>query len=153
MKLPASASYVVVGGLGGLGRSACQWLVEHGAKNIILLSRNAKSQANASFLEKLRNLGAKIVADNCDVADKLDLARAMDQCKEMPPVRGVIQGAMVLQVGDLWLNIYSKFDINEYIRTQFSKKCHLGISAQHSVPNWRDRGIYICNFPKAHLTF
>lgn len=42
------------------------------------------------------------MAENCNVADKLDLARAMRKCQEMPPVRGVIQGAMVLQVSDLW---------------------------------------------------
>lgn len=62
------------------------------------------------------------MGDSCDVADKLDLARAINQCQEMPPVRGVIQGAMVLQVGDLWLNINTEFDINEYIRTRFLKK-------------------------------
>lgn len=81
--------------------------MEHGARNIILLSRNAESQANASFLNELRNVGAKVVAANCNVADKLDLARAMNRCQEMPSVRGVIQGAMVLQVCDLWQKTWS----------------------------------------------
>lgn len=79
--------------------------MEHRARNIILLSRNAKSQANASFLDKLRNSGANIVAEKCDVANKIDLAQAINQYQEMPPVRGKLQGAMVLQVGDFWLNI------------------------------------------------
>lgn len=39
------------------------------------------------------------------MANKLDLAQAINQCHEMLPERGVLQGPMALQVGNLWLNI------------------------------------------------
>lgn len=104
----ANASYLVVSGFGGLGRSVCQWLVEHGAINIILLSRNAQSQANASFLIELRKSGTTVEAYNCNVADKLDLARAMNRCQKMPPVRGLIQGVMVLKV---WRSLVKCIDL------------------------------------------
>ena len=73
-------------------------LVERGARHLILLSRNAQSYKHLEFYTDLRAAGCEVVARNCNIADKADLARALEECKGMPPVRGIIQGAMVLQV-------------------------------------------------------
>lgn len=73
------------------------------------------------------------MAENCDVADKLDLARAMVQCQEMPSVKGVIQGAMVLQVSDLWLNIYTGVILMNILGLGFRKNVICGI--QDSPPS------------------
>lgn len=100
-KLRADASYLLIGGVGGLGRSIAHWMVEHGARNLILLSRSAGRQNSGAFVSELRAAGCRVVAISCDVADADDLARALDACardeQRLPPVRGVIQGAMVLQ--------------------------------------------------------
>ena len=97
-RLRSWASYVLVGGSGGLGRSIARMLVERGARHLILLSRNAQSYKHLEFYTDLRAAGCEVVARNCNIADKADLARALEECKGMPPVRGIIQGAMVLQV-------------------------------------------------------
>jgi hypothetical protein len=34
------ATYVVAGGLGGIGRQICRWMVRHGASQILLLTRS-----------------------------------------------------------------------------------------------------------------
>lgn len=75
-------------------------MVELGAKNLILLSRSAGSQANAKdFLDELKGRHCNIATRNCDIAEEANLARAVQDCaREMPPVRGVIQAAMVLRV-------------------------------------------------------
>lgn len=99
-KLRADASYLLVGGVGGLGRSIAHWMVEHGARNIILLSRSAGKQNFGAFTEQLRETGCRVVAISCDIANKEELASVLETCsrdENMPPVRGVIQGAMVLQ--------------------------------------------------------
>jgi acyl transferase domain-containing protein/NADPH:quinone reductase-like Zn-dependent oxidoreductase/NAD(P)-dependent dehydrogenase (short-subunit alcohol dehydrogenase family)/ubiquinone/menaquinone biosynthesis C-methylase UbiE len=99
-KLRADASYLLVGGLGGLGRCIAQWMVDHGARNLILLSRSAGKQASGACVSRLREAGCHVAAVGCDVADREALARALDACErdeQLPPVRGVIQGAMVLQ--------------------------------------------------------
>lgn len=45
-------------------------------------------------------LGCKVNGIGCDISNALDLAIALKVCaRDMPPIRGVIQGAMVLEVG------------------------------------------------------
>ncbi|CAM1507801.1 Fc.00g046490.m01.CDS01 [Cosmosporella sp. VM-42] len=94
------ASYLLVGGVGGIGRSIAHWMVSQGAKNLILLSRSAgRSEKTAAFVSELREDGCRVKPVSCDVADEADLGKALSLCKEdgFPPVRGVIQAAMVLQ--------------------------------------------------------
>lgn len=97
-KLKADASYLIVGGVGGIGRSAASWMASHGAKNIIVLSRSA-GKVDSSFVAGLGELGCRVVALSCDITSKDDLTRALRACEsqQLPPIRGVVQGAMVLQ--------------------------------------------------------
>ena len=75
-------------------------MVGKGAKYIVLLSRSGslkgrgKDQINA-----LNEAGANIVVRRCDVVDQADVAHLVSHgLTDMPPVRGVIHGAMVLHV-------------------------------------------------------
>ena len=99
-RLRSDSSYLIVGGLGGIGKSVCHWMVERGARNLIVLSRSANVQEKARpFLEEMDKLGCKVKAIGADISDKASLSSALLECnQEMPPIRGVIQGAMVLQV-------------------------------------------------------
>ncbi|CAI7652959.1 unnamed protein product [Penicillium glandicola] len=99
-KLRLDASYLLVGGVGGLGKSLANWMVNHGARNIILLSRSAGKHDSGTFVSQLREAGSRVTAISCDVSNKDDLAKALRICEQdlkFPPIRGVIQGAMVLQ--------------------------------------------------------
>lgn len=99
VKLRPDASYMVCGGLGGIGRVVARHLIACQAQNLILTSRSASSPAAAAFVKELEALGCKVIAKACDISDATDLSRVVDECaKEMPPIRGVIQGAMVLKV-------------------------------------------------------
>lgn len=98
VRLRPDASYLVVGGLGGIGRSIAQWMVDHGAKHLILLSRSGVTEKTAAFISELEQSGCAIRAISCDVADGSDLGDALvETTKDWPGIRGVIQGAMVLQ--------------------------------------------------------
>ena len=97
----ANASYLIVRGLGGIDRSIARWLVPRGARNIILLSQSgASSEAASSHLAALRSYGVRVEALACDVTNYEVLARTIAQCADsgMPPIKGCIQGAMVLHV-------------------------------------------------------
>lgn len=75
-------------------------MVRQGAKNIVFLSRSgaAKPEAKAT-LETLLKEGAKAAAYRCDIADMDAVRSVLQECAQsFPPIRGVIQGAMVLQV-------------------------------------------------------
>ena len=91
-RLAADASYLIVGGMGGIGRSLCEWMVERGARHLIVLSRNARID---SFFA---DLSCDVRPVNCDVSDKAQLMAALAGCQDMPPIRGVVQAAMILQV-------------------------------------------------------
>ncbi|KAG7406401.1 Asperfuranone polyketide synthase afoG [Fusarium oxysporum f. sp. rapae] len=100
IKLSPDASYLLVGGLGGIGRCLASWLVNVGAKQIILMSRSAGTKEDdAVFIRDLAETGCRIECISCDVSKGHDLERALQLCevKRLPPIRGVIHAAMVLQ--------------------------------------------------------
>jgi NADPH:quinone reductase-like Zn-dependent oxidoreductase len=100
-KFSSEASYLIVGGLGGIGRSIAHWIVARGAKNLIFMSRSAgRAGQDSAFLNGLREGGVRVEAVSCNVSDRGDLVRALRFCEEsgLPPIRGIIQAAMVLQV-------------------------------------------------------
>jgi NAD(P)-dependent dehydrogenase (short-subunit alcohol dehydrogenase family)/acyl carrier protein len=94
------ATYVLSGGLGGLGRSIARWMVSRGARHLLFLSRSGKITPAVEEMEKhLTEQDCQIHIAKCDVTDATDLAKVLDQCRSiLPPVKGVIQGAMQLSV-------------------------------------------------------
>ncbi|TLD29138.1 hypothetical protein PspLS_03477 [Pyricularia sp. CBS 133598] len=93
------ASYMVVGGLGGLGRSVSRWMALKGAKSLILISRKGAVTPEAKELvAELQDSGVKVAAPACDATNKVALRHALDECSaNMPPIKGVIQCSMVLK--------------------------------------------------------
>jgi NADPH:quinone reductase-like Zn-dependent oxidoreductase/SAM-dependent methyltransferase/NAD(P)-dependent dehydrogenase (short-subunit alcohol dehydrogenase family) len=92
------ATYILAGGLGGICREIGRWLGEKGATNLVFLSRHAaEGEANIAFIQGLKQTyGTNAIAFNCDVADKKSLRSVLDKCKTLPPIRGLVTGAMVL---------------------------------------------------------
>ena len=97
--LRSDATYVLSGGTGGLGRSLATWMVDHGARHIAFISRSGDQKQEAKdTIEALRGRGAQAQSFACDVSDVEAVKSTLEVIKErFPPVKGVIQGAMVLQ--------------------------------------------------------
>jgi NADPH:quinone reductase-like Zn-dependent oxidoreductase/malonyl CoA-acyl carrier protein transacylase/NAD(P)-dependent dehydrogenase (short-subunit alcohol dehydrogenase family) len=97
------ATYILIGGTGGLGRSMAKWMVSKGAKNIVLLSRSGELKGKAKDkIDALNNGGANIVVRSCDVADRASVDQLISGgLAGLPPVRGIIHGVMVLHVSKL----------------------------------------------------
>jgi hypothetical protein len=76
------------------------WMVSKGAKNIVLLSRSGKLQGKAKEqIDTLNDDGAKILVRSCDVADRASVDKLISvDLNGLPPVRGIVHGAMVLHV-------------------------------------------------------
>nr|UWV21338.1 polyketide synthase 5 [Chaetomium globosum] len=99
-RLKADATYAVVGGFGGLGRAAVSWMASHGARNIVSLSRSgAKDQDSQSFIQELSAGGINVVGKACDIGSAEQIASLAQELESagMPPIRGIIQCAMVLK--------------------------------------------------------
>ncbi|CAG8935901.1 unnamed protein product [Penicillium salamii] len=99
VKLRPDASYLITGGAGGIGKAVAEWLLAHGARSLILMSRSVTSGA-ASFTKDLEDThpGSKIHLVGCDISNSSELALAISKCiADLPPICGVIQAAMVLR--------------------------------------------------------
>jgi NAD(P)-dependent dehydrogenase (short-subunit alcohol dehydrogenase family) len=77
-----------------------KWMATKGAKHLIVLSRSgATSQAAAKVVDELTKQGITVAAPQCDVSSATSLSEVLDEyAKTMPPVRGCINAAMVLNV-------------------------------------------------------
>lgn len=90
------ASYLLVGGLGGLGRAISRWMVEHGARHLIYLSRNAGSGLDdEQFVHELDSMGCQVQLVQGSVANSEDVTRAVG--KATHPLKGILQMSMVLR--------------------------------------------------------
>ncbi len=67
-RLAPDASYLIVGGLGGLGRSVAHWMVDHGAKNRFIHT------AAAPAMRKRQADAQRIAQERRDVAPRLSAA-------------------------------------------------------------------------------
>ncbi|OQE41435.1 hypothetical protein PENCOP_c005G04604 [Penicillium coprophilum] len=97
--LRADASYVIVGGTGGIGLDIASWLPEKGAKNLILVSRGGvRNEKAEQTVRDLIRQGINVEVCRCDVADKQSVEHNLvPLLARMPPARGVVYGAMVLR--------------------------------------------------------
>lgn len=96
LKLDSSASYLLVGGFGGLGYSVARYLVEHNARRLVFLSRSAGAGPDdADLVRELESMGCdvRIVKGSVTCAD--DVARAVQQAG--PALKGIMQLSMVLR--------------------------------------------------------
>jgi acyl transferase domain-containing protein/NADPH:quinone reductase-like Zn-dependent oxidoreductase/NAD(P)-dependent dehydrogenase (short-subunit alcohol dehydrogenase family) len=93
----ADATYLITGGLGGLGLTVAQWLVERGARTLALLSRGAPSTEAVAVIAAWGAAGVQVHLVQADVADQAQLRDALKTVRAgLPPLRGVFHVAGVL---------------------------------------------------------
>lgn len=91
-------SYLLVGGLGGLGRAVAMWMVEHGARHLTFLSRSANPEKPAvrALLDELHSQGCDVQLVAGSVSTMADVEGAIKGSHK--PIAGVINMSMVLRV-------------------------------------------------------
>ncbi|KAI1825627.1 ketoacyl-synt-domain-containing protein [Xylaria intraflava] len=97
--LKEHATYILIGGTGGLGRSMARWMVSRGARHLALVSRTGRATKKVKeLIEEAAEVGAKIIVRQCNVSRSTDVEELVNfGLQDMPPVRGLIHGAMVLR--------------------------------------------------------
>ncbi|PCD25242.1 hypothetical protein AU210_014350 [Fusarium oxysporum f. sp. radicis-cucumerinum] len=88
-------TYLMAGLVSDFGRSLCRWMVENGAKYIVLTSRRA--QVDQLWLQEMEDLGAIVRVYPMDVSKRDSVQSVCDSIKNLPPVGGVCNGALVLK--------------------------------------------------------
>lgn len=95
-----NATYLVAGGLGGIGRSILRWMVTRGAKYLLVPSRSGAASAAASeVVRELSDQNIVVSTPKCDVSSKDSLSHMLEEsATTLPPIRGCIVATMVLNV-------------------------------------------------------
>ncbi|KAH8201344.1 hypothetical protein TruAng_004512 [Truncatella angustata] len=124
--LDPNASYLIAGGFGGLGRATLSWMADRGAKYLIVPSRSgATSQAAIKLVKGLVARGVNIVAPKCDASDEASLAGMLAKCRQsMPPIKGCINSAMVLQDAVFENMTFAQWDLAARSKVQTSWNLH-----------------------------
>jgi myxalamid-type polyketide synthase MxaB len=106
-----NATYLITGGLGGLGLICAHWLVEQGARHLVLLGRNEPSPQIQESLDEIKALGAELHIAKTDVSRTDQLQEVLNHIAEnMPPLSGIIHAAGVLDDGVLSEQSWSRFE-------------------------------------------
>ncbi|KAL5046588.1 hypothetical protein BDW71DRAFT_207380 [Aspergillus fruticulosus] len=97
-RFSSSASYLLVGGLGGLGRSISTWMVQYGARCLVFLSRSAgQGPGDQAFINELASMGCKVHLVQGSVSDLDVVTRAIQTASATAPLKGILQMSMVLR--------------------------------------------------------
>jgi len=95
-------TYLITGGLAGIGSYLGGWLLERGAGRVVLLGRSAPSPETNATIATWREAGADVVVRRADVTQYEEVAAAVRDAG--PSLRGVIHCASVLDdapIGEL----------------------------------------------------
>ena len=110
VRLSGEGTYLITGGLGGLGLLVANWLVEQQVRHLVLVSRRGPSQEAQTQLQVLSEKGAQVVVAIADVSDYGAMAEVIHSIEQShPPLRGIIHAAGVLDDGTLQQLSWQKF--------------------------------------------
>ena len=110
----SEGTYLVTGGVGGLGLQVARWLVERGARHLVLTSRTGlparsrwdelagTARERVEAIRALEALGVSVTVAAADASDAAAMARVFETFgRALPPLRGVVHAAGVLTLAPL----------------------------------------------------
>ncbi len=105
----AEGSYLLTGGPGSLGQHLGQWLVEAGARHLVLVNRSGEPGAASEIIADWRRQGVQVEVRACDVREREQVVSLLS-CfgRQWPVLRGIVHAAGVsqpLRLGEMdWQN-------------------------------------------------
>ncbi|ELT99721.1 hypothetical protein CAPTEDRAFT_89190 [Capitella teleta] len=95
-----SKTYILIGGLGGVGLEVANWLVERGARNLVLSSRSGiRNGYQSRSVTEWRNQGVNVAVLTSNVFEKHGAEDVIEKAQTLGPVGGIFNMAMVLKDG------------------------------------------------------
>lgn len=111
IRLQSDATYLIAGGLGGLGLQVAQWMVGQGARHLALIGRAQPSEAARAIVCELETAGAQVIVAQADVSQQDRLERVLNDLRtSLPALRGVVHAAGVLDDGLLLRQDWERFE-------------------------------------------
>ncbi|CAJ0958991.1 unnamed protein product [Ranitomeya imitator] len=95
---PPTKSYIITGGLGGFGLELAQWLIERGARNLILTSRSGiRNGYQAKQVQSWKEAGITVIVSTKDAGSIGGARQLIDAASQLGPVGGIFNLAMILK--------------------------------------------------------
>ena len=98
LSINPNATYLITGGASGFGLILAKWLADNGAKHLALLSRGGcKRDRDYEMVDAMQADGVNVHLMKADVTSQKDIQLTLNIIREsMPPIRGIIHSAAVL---------------------------------------------------------
>ncbi|WP_308789574.1 SDR family NAD(P)-dependent oxidoreductase [Polyangium mundeleinium] len=130
-------TYLVTGGLGGLGLSLARWLVDRGARHVALVGRRNPGREAQEAIAAMETTGAKILVASADVSRSEEAERVFGLLDaQMPKLAGIVHAAAILEDRTLLEQTEQSF------RNVFAPKA-LGAWNLHALSEGRDLDFFI----------
>jgi acyl transferase domain-containing protein/acyl carrier protein/phospholipid N-methyltransferase len=103
-------TYLITGGMGGLGLLVADWMVQKGARQLVLVGRSGANSQAEDQLRKLEKAGAKVIVAQADVSEVEQVEQVLAKITQsLPPLRGIIHSVGVLDDGVLQQQNWERF--------------------------------------------
>lgn len=104
------ATYLITGGMGGLGPTLANGLVKAGATHIALMGRHEPPETTQAAINQLESQGVQVEVLLGDVSQSADVQRILEIIKQkMPPLKGILHAAGSLEDGVLLHQNWTRF--------------------------------------------
>lgn len=109
--LDAGGTYLITGGLRGLGLLVARWLSDQGAKHLVLTGRGEVSASAAAAIREIEERGTRVVVSRGDVSDRDYLAELFSSFdRSLPVLRGIVHSAGIVDDGVLAQQTWDRFE-------------------------------------------
>lgn len=104
-------TYLITGGLGGLGLLVAHWMVEKGARHLVLLGRRLPDEDALKQVAELESMGAQVMIETADVSDFVVMSEVIVRIKQSSGLlTGIVHSAGLLSDGILQNQNWSRFE-------------------------------------------
>jgi acyl transferase domain-containing protein/ubiquinone/menaquinone biosynthesis C-methylase UbiE/acyl carrier protein len=109
LRCDPAATYLIAGGLGGIGLATAAWLATQGARQLLLVSRSHPQPAAQATLDALMAQGVTVTVAQCDVTERAQVEQLLTRIDADHPLRGIIHSVGVLDDGALLQQSWERF--------------------------------------------
>lgn len=97
IRLEKNSTWLITGGLSGLGLESARWLAAQGADHLLLVGRRGMDTPGAKdIIDTFAEQGVKVFVEACDVTDAAAVTALIASMKKiLPPLKGILHAAAV----------------------------------------------------------
>lgn len=92
----SDVTYLITGGMGKLGLKVARWLLDLGARHLVLTGRRgleSAPQSAVAAIEAMRASGTQVHALSVDTGDEVQMRGLAERLRSLPPLAGIIAAA------------------------------------------------------------